>query len=84
MGTNFRKKIGNWFLSKYAYGCTSCTISSDVREQRRREKIEMLMIEWGFKDASTAEAYYKLQQRQLRQKNRKKQNEKLKDPQVIL
>ncbi|GMH42643.1 hypothetical protein BSKO_10562 [Bryopsis sp. KO-2023] len=56
----------------------------EARDQRKREKLETLMKEWGFKDMGTAEAYYKAQQKQKKQKQRKKRDQRLKDPQVRL
>ncbi|KAG1657513.1 hypothetical protein FOA52_003750 [Chlamydomonas sp. UWO 241] len=66
--------------TSYAASAADADAAAAARAVRYRAKLEALMAEWGFADLSTAEAYYRRQQRQKAGATRDKRDAKMRDP----
>nr|BCL66107.1 hypothetical protein [Volvox africanus] len=60
-------------------GAFLCSSGTDDREQRHLQRLNKLMVEWGFKDLGTAEAYYRRALRQKQGHGRRKLEDKRQD-----
>nr|BCL66261.1 hypothetical protein [Volvox reticuliferus] len=58
-------------ISHREHGVPAADLCARNREQRHQERLQKLMVEWGFKDLATAEVYYRRSVRQQGHARRK-------------